>query len=177
MNIDIGPAGDAEFDIIHNLARFYMYDMAEHAGWPFDETGSFEAEDSLNPYWGRPRPSRVWPGDWLGMAFLARVDGNPAGFALVVRQQEAPAVFDMGEFFVARQYRRHDLGRRLAYAMFDRFAGQWVVREMLSNVGAQAFWRRIIGDYTKGDFRDSQEHFKENGDRDFIVQRFESGKH
>jgi predicted acetyltransferase len=174
MNLEIVSADDA-YETVSNLARFYIYDMAEHAGFPFAANGDFVVGDQFNPWWGRERPSRPWPAEWKGSAFLARVDGNPAGFALVTRQSEKPVTYDMGEFFVARQYRRQKVGDRLATAMFDRFAGQWVVREMLSNVNAQAFWRRIIADYTGGKFTDAKEKFPQYGGRDFIVQRFESG--
>src|SRR5690349_12970262 len=127
MDIEIIKAGEAEYPVILNLAKYYYYDMAEHASFPFGPDGDFTIGDALNPFWGKPRPSREWPAAWKGSAFLARVDGNPAGFALV---NEQGAVIDMAEFFVARQYRRHDLGRKLAYAMFDRFRGPWEVREM-----------------------------------------------
>lgn len=176
MEFEIVPAGDAEYEIVSNLARFYIYDMAEHAGFPFEANGDLSIGDGFNPWWGRARPSRPWPPEWTGSAFLLRIDDNPAGFALVTRQQEEPAIYDMAEFFVARQYRHHHAGLRLAHAMFDRFAGQWIVREMLSNVSAQAFWRRIIGTYTGGKFTDTKENFPQYGGRDFIVQRFESGR-
>jgi predicted acetyltransferase len=176
MKLEILSA-DNEFETVSNLARFYIYDMAEHAGFPFGANGDFVVGDQFNPWWGRDRPSRPWPETSKGFAFLARVDDNPAGFALVTRLSERPEVYDMGEFFVARQYRRQRVGDRLATAMFDRFPGQWIVREMLSNVNAQAFWRRIIADYTAGRFSDAKENFPQYGGRDFIVQRFESGSH
>lgn len=176
MEFEIVRAGNDEYEIVNNLARFYIYDMAEHAGFPFEANGDLGVGDMFNLWWGKERPSRPWPADWTGFAFLLRIDGNPAGFALVTRQQKKPAVYDMAEFFVARQYRRQHAGERLAHAMFDRFTGQWIVREMLSNVNAQAFWRRIIGTYTGGKFIDAKENFPQYGGRDFIVQRFESGR-
>ena len=125
-------------------------------------------------YWGRPG-KHVWPAAWRGFPFLIRVDGRPAGFALVRRLSETPAIYDMGEFFVGRQQRRHGIGRRVATALFDRFAGHWEVREMPSNLTAQAFWRRIIADYTKGAFTDGREVFAAHDGKEFVVQRFRSG--
>jgi predicted acetyltransferase len=176
MDFEILPAGDAEYPIVKNLARFYMYDMAEHAGWPFEADGDFDIGDTFDPYWGKPRPSRAWPEGWQGLPFLSRANGNLAGFALVVRQRETPPRYDMGEFFVGRQYRRHGVGRRMAAALFDRFVGEWTIRQLLTNRAAQAFWRRIIADYTGGKFTDTQEHFAEYGGKEFIVQRFGSGR-
>ena len=56
MDLEIVAAGDAEYETVINLARFYIYDMAEHAGFPFGENGDFVVGDQFNPWWGRERP-------------------------------------------------------------------------------------------------------------------------
>jgi predicted acetyltransferase len=78
----------------------------------------------------------------------------------------------MGEFFIARQHRRQGFGNSVATTLFDRFAGAWEVREMPMNTPAQAFWRKIIADYTVGAFTETRETFASYGDKEFIVQRF-----
>lgn len=172
MDLDIAPASDGDYGVACNLARFYFYDMAEHAGWPFPENGLFDIGDHFAPYWGKPAAKSAWPAAWRGFAFVVRVDGHPAGFALV--QQHGEMQFDMGEFFIGRQYRRNAVGQRVATAMFDRFAGHWQVREMPTNVAAQAFWRKIIADYTGSAFTETQAVFPEYGSKEFVVQRFKS---
>jgi predicted acetyltransferase len=73
------------------------------------------------------------------------------------------------------EYRRSGLGRRVANALFDRFAGDWEVRELPSNTTAQAFWCRVIADYTREAFTEGQEFFAAHG-REFVVQRFRGGQ-
>jgi len=170
MNFEMSPADD-DYAIVANLARFYIYDMAEHAGWHFPESGLFDAEDHFASYWNRAG-GKKWPPEWRGLPFLIRVEGHPAGFALV--KQMSAASYDMGEFFIGRQHRRRGLGQHAATALFDQFKGNWEVREMPTNVAAQAFWRRIIGQYTHGAFTDTREKFAAYQDREFIVQRFRS---
>src|SRR2546428_5634753 len=119
MNLQIAPADDADYAVVANLARFYIYDMAEHAGWNFPADGLFDSEDGFASYWGLPGAARSWPPEWKGFPFLIRVDGHPAGFALVKRLKEMPLTFDMGEFFIARQYRRHGLGQKTAVQLFN----------------------------------------------------------
>ena len=41
MGLEITPASDADYDIVHNLARFYIYDISEHAGLNFPADGLF----------------------------------------------------------------------------------------------------------------------------------------
>lgn len=172
--IEICPPDKADLAIVRNLALFYIYDMSEHAGFDFDYAGTFAPAASLSNYWGiKPEAAAdQWPDHWHGYAHLLRSGGRPAGFALVKRIGDG--VFDMGEFFIARKYRRKGAGAEVAQAMFRRYPGRWEVREMLTNVAAQAFWRKTIGDFTGGDYQEARERFPAYRNNEFIVQRFDS---
>jgi predicted acetyltransferase len=172
VGLEIVPASDADFPVVSNLARGYIHDVAVHAGLTLPADGLVDSGDLLANYWHRAAAPRAWPPAWRGFPFLLRIDGHPAGFSLVKRLNEAPAAFDMGEFFVARQHRRQGIGRRMATALFDTFGGRWEVREMPTNTPAQHFWRRVIADYTGGAFTEEREAFPAYGEREFIVQRF-----
>ena len=163
MTINIDSAKDAR-DVVRNMFACYIHDLSEMAGIDVGDDGAFALPASFAAWWDGPDATRRHP-------FLLRADGKLAGFALV--RQIADETYDMGEFFVLRKFRRSGLGRQAACALFDRFAGNWEVREMVSNAPAQAFWRRIIGDYTAGDFNDAREYF-EAYKREFVVQRFRS---
>jgi len=78
---------------------------------------------------------------------------------------------EISEFFVLRKYRRRGVGRRAAVKVLEAFPGRWEVAEMEWNVEAQAFWRSVIGDYTRGTF---DEFRARHGATDFVVQRFEA---
>jgi predicted acetyltransferase len=119
MGLEITPASEADYTIVCNLARFYIYDIAEHTGLNFPANGMFDSGDQLANYWGRTGTRRTWPTGWRGFPFLLRIDGHPAGFALVKRMRDTPATFDMGEFFIARQYRRLGFGSSVASMLFD----------------------------------------------------------
>ena len=62
------------------------------------------------------------------------------------------------EFFVGPPFRRHGVGRGAAMLLFSRFAGEWTIAEQARNPGAIRFWRRIIAEYTNGDFRERRAH-------------------
>ena len=173
MKIEIVTAAAKEFAVVSNLFQFYAYDMSEFMAFDVAAEGVYPLPQSLWNYWGGAAGTgeHHWPAGWRGHPFLVRADDNLAGFALV--RQLSESAFDMGEFFILRKYRRSGLGAHVARAMFDRFAGAWEVRELVPNLAAQAFWRKIISDYTAGKFEDGSKYF-EAYYNEFVFQRFRS---
>ncbi|MGH3281079.1 MAG: GNAT family N-acetyltransferase [Trebonia sp.] len=71
---------------------------------------------------------------------MFRVDGAWAGLALVFTGDP----HDIAEFFVMRKYRRRGIGAEAVAQLFERFPGEWTVRQQLSNPAATTFWRKAI---------------------------------
>jgi predicted acetyltransferase len=145
--------------VLQNLAAFYVYDLSEFMGWDCPESGLFGARGE---------------DEWYGASFdhyLLRVGGRLAGFAIVERLSESD--FDMAEFFILRKFRGQGVGRKVAESLFDRYPGRWRVRELSENTAAQAFWRRVIGAYTRGSFTESREIFSGWPEPE-VVQRFDT---
>jgi predicted acetyltransferase len=87
--------------------------------------------------------------------YLIAADGRIAGFVLL-RETYAydgtGRVIDVAEFFVLRKYRRQGVGEAAARAIFDGHRGRWQVAQIAANTPARAFWRKVIGRYTRGRF-------------------------
>jgi predicted acetyltransferase len=173
MKIVIDRAGDGGEATIRNLFPLYIHDLSEHTGWNVPDDGLFVASDLLAQYWGRKPidPRFHWPDGLSGHPFLIRADGKLAGFALIREIKKDPPGFDVGEFFILRKYRGRGVGKEVAHRLFDMFRGNWQVRELLENTPAQAFWRRIIDEYTAGDYTETKEVFPPFP-FEMIVQRF-----
>jgi predicted acetyltransferase len=172
VTVELVPARDDDIEIVRNLVTFYIYDLSEFGRWDVNEKGTFGLPAGIGNYWsGGEGPH--WKPHWQGFPFLVRVDGEIAGFALVKRIAESPPAYDMGEFFILRKFRRSGVGEQTACTLFNRFRGQWDVREMPVNLPAQNFWRRIIARYTQNDFTEAREIFPEYG-AEFVIQRFQS---
>ncbi|HEY3100851.1 MAG TPA: GNAT family N-acetyltransferase [Methylomirabilota bacterium] len=124
-----------DVSIVRRLVQLYIYDLVG-ARWGVEADGTYGS-----PRWHR----RFWRRDGRHH-FIVRVNGRPAGFALV---REMPSVDDvpsreMSEFFVLRTYRRSGVGTRVARALFRRFPGRWELSVLTWNVIARPFWRRVI---------------------------------
>jgi predicted acetyltransferase len=160
----LDPVRDDERELLLRLFELYLHDFSgmEHAD--VDDEGLFQppARPFVTTHWTEPGQH----------AFLLRVADKPAGFALF--RESSPIAGSAGRrylsgFFVMRAYRRQGYGAAMAKELFRRFPGPWQVLEVRLNPGAQAFWRRVIGEATEGQFRERWLNERE------IVQEFEIG--
>lgn len=58
----------------------------------------------------------------------------------------------IAEFLIMPKYRRHHIGKKVAYDIFEKFKGDWEVQPMENNSIAYSFWKNIINEYTKGKY-------------------------
>ncbi len=104
--------------------------------------------------------------------FIIFADVEPAGFVLVNSHTHlSESEWAMAEFYVCPPYRRKGFGRKAAVDAFCRFPGKWEVYERDFNETARRFWRKIIGEYTHGIFK---EVFLESEDWRGHIQSFNS---
>lgn len=152
----------AERPLLARLAQLYLYDFSAFDHAQVDETGRFTDLDADFDAYGSD-PARH--------AFLLRVAGKAAGFALVDELSQRPSGNDrhsIAEFFVMRAYRRRGYGVAVAHELFDRFPGPWQVAQIEANRPAQAFWRRVIDAYTGSRYRERR------SPTGAIIQEFET---
>ena len=159
----LAPLAEGERPLLQRLFELYLYDFSELEHADIDEEGWFvpSARDWLARYWTEPGKH----------ALLLRVGGKPAGLALVDESSPLAGSGDrrfLGAFFVARAYRRRGLGAAAARSVFGRFPGRWQVLQIRANLPAQRFWRRVIGDYTGGRYRERWVSERE------VVQEFDT---
>jgi predicted acetyltransferase len=62
--------------------------------------------------------------------------------------------WSIAEFFVLPAFRRKKVGERAAGILFARHKGVWHVAELRTNRQAIAFWRKVIGRFTSGRFKE-----------------------
>lgn len=134
--------------IVENLFRYYVYDLAEFGKWRCGDDGNYGFNPLLlDPHWNR---DDHWP-------YLIYHDDELAGFCLLRRYPFDMSIYDVDQFFILRKFQGMGIGKeafRLAVA--DR-PGLWQTRIMLENTSALNFWRSAItsasGDLCKEEIR------------------------
>ncbi|MBI3240790.1 MAG: GNAT family N-acetyltransferase [Chloroflexi bacterium] len=147
MDIEIQPASLSDKPILRNLLELCQHDYSEFDSADVDEHGLF-GYNYLDNYWTEPGRH----------PFLVRVSGKLAGFVLVrlLDSADNQPTYSMAEFFILRKYRRLGVGREVARRIFDKFQGKWSVAQEDGNRPAQAFWRKVIAEYTNEDYEEVQ---------------------
>jgi predicted acetyltransferase len=147
MDVQLVEANESDLPLLDNLAQLYQYDFSEFDGSDIGDDGRFDWVDWRALF---EKPNHH--------VFRICVDGRTAGFASVYKghafRDEGESVWWMDEFFVMRSFRDRGVGERVARMLFDAFPGTWEIAQIRPNVGAQAFWRKVIGRYTEGTFEE-----------------------
>jgi len=137
MKTSLYQASFDEMPIVLNMAKLYRYDLSEFMEWSVEPDGMYYCYE-LETYW----ENQNYP-------FIIRVNNELAGFALVSRSSDKiKASYTIGEFFVLRKFRKFGVGRKVALDIFNKFKGEWEVKQLINNKPAIIFWEKLISNYT-----------------------------
>ena len=158
--IEIRSARVEDRPALQRMLELYQYELSDIWDQNLDANGEYGYV-----------LDRFWSGDGC-RAFVATVSGHYAGFALADGAVKVgKSGHWMDQFFVLKKYCRSGLGAALARHVFEALPGRWEVGQMPGNLAAQAFWRRVIADYTKGAY---SEHAISSGWWQGAVQSFDA---
>src|SRR5204862_1102352 len=106
----------ADVPLVRRLIQLYIYDLGGDR-WGVERDGTFGSPSWHRRFWRRGGGEHV----------VVRVDGRPAGFALMRDRAQfaGNGVREISEFFVLRRYRRRGVGTEVARALFARFPDAW----------------------------------------------------
>jgi predicted acetyltransferase len=139
--VSVRLAGSSERQLIENLSQFYIYDFSEmeppgSGEMEFGDQGGYSGLPDLDSYWRVEgfRPLLIRVEEWL------------VGFALVnTRSHRGGSVeHNMGEFFVARKYRRLGVATEAVGQILMQYPGHWEVAVAERNLAARVFWPRAL---------------------------------
>jgi predicted acetyltransferase len=125
---------------LEHLVQLYIHDFNEFLAPDrkvgLGEDGRFADVLKLDRYW-TDADRAVW---------FIRVGGALAGFALLDTASHCGRSVDynMGEYFIARMFRRDGIGTRAAIDLIDMHAGQWEIAVGARNLPALRFWPRVV---------------------------------
>jgi predicted acetyltransferase len=122
-------ARESERPAIESLLERYLIELSQHREVAVGATRAVEYP-YLKDYWSdRDRfPFTVWSNNEL------------VGFILV----RGGSVFQIAEFFIEPNHRRHGIGSRAVASIFREFPGRWELQVMTGNESGLRFWEKCI---------------------------------
>lgn len=148
MNIELAHISIDEKPILRNLMQLCFHDYSEFNNEDVGPYGLFNYK-YLDYYWTESDR----------FAYFVKVEGKLAGFALGMHNRlvDGDNLNILSEFFILRKYRRKGIGMKTAHRLFSKYSGKWSIVQEEDNYPAQTFWRKVINEYTKGNFTESQQ--------------------
>ena len=131
-----------EKDILYRLLQFALYDGSKYTDNDIDSNGIFSYKWFDNYFTDENR-----------FSYFIRSNDDIIGIVMINKHMK---VFKDGhsvaEFLVLPKYRKHHIGSKVAYMVFDMFPGNWEVEPIEKSEEACIFWKKVIEKYTNGDF-------------------------
>ena len=141
------PASVNDYQMIKNIARFYIYDLSKECGhisddWCLPQDGLFESFDFKNYFEENTRK-----------AYLVKVYNDVAGFIFLNQAVTCKdSDWNIGEFFILDRYQRHGVGKIAAKKIWQLHPGKWEVSVIPENNSALKFWENTISKFTTNVF-------------------------
>ena len=158
MNVEVIPCPPEQKQVLKNLYVFWRYNrlkyLAAGPGSYVNAHGVIDGPDSRTHEESTLGEDGLWDRPHAIFPFLIRADEQLVGFAVVVGKGHCTRGRDwrMNDFFLLNRYRRQGIGRAAAHILFDRFPGEWEVGQLTNDPDSQAFWQKVIGEYTGGSY-------------------------
>jgi len=152
-----------DYPVIQNMARFYVYDMSRYCGhdsidWACPADGLYECIDFKSYFIEENRH-----------AYYVKIEDELAGFVLINKNGLTQGVdWVMGEFFILARFQGAGISQQVAKLIWDQFKGAWEVRVIPENIKALKFWRKIINEYSMGQY--SEELVKVGAGKRYIFK-------
>ena len=152
LNIDLIPATREQIPVMHQLACLYRYDLSEFTDWPVPKDGHY-VYHHLEDYW----EDGYTP-------LLLKVNAELAGFVILENRKADDEIdFEFVEFFILRKFRGRGVGKYVAIRLFNMYSGRWLIKQLIANEPAIAFWRKLLSEYTAESFEEYTEQDSEFG--------------
>ena len=154
MNFELVNVDKQDKEKLYRLLQYAMYDGSQYIDNDINMDCIFEYKWFDNYFTDSDRN-----------AYFIKKDNSYLGMVMVNEnlkfQQNGKSI---AEFLIMPKYRRHHIGKKVAYEIFDKFKGNWEVQPMENNPIAYSFWKNVINEYTNGNYK-----IKNDGTEDIFI--------
>ncbi|WP_246941608.1 GNAT family N-acetyltransferase [Bacillus pinisoli] len=130
-----------QLEVLGNLFEYYVYefspilqiDVSKNGKYGFTKIHDYFTYDRYHPYFILSEEKLI-------------------GFCIVEKVSDQEFDYRIDQFFILKKYGNRGLGSKAATKIFDLFKGKWQITQTETNYRAQAFWRKLIKEYSNNQF-------------------------
>ena len=144
MEVYLDRVNISQKETLYRLLEYSLFEESKNDGNEMDENGIY-------PY----RYFDLYFTEKERDAFFIRNKENNQllGFVMLnTYMQKNPQGHSVAEFMVLPKYRRHHIGKKVAFQCFDQYMGCWEVSPSLGSDSAYRFWENVIREYTDNNY-------------------------
>ena len=157
MNIYLEKVKEENKEVLYRLLEYSLYEesandlneMNEDAIFEYKYFNSYFTDDDRDAYFIREKETN-----------------KILGFAMVNTYVQ---VFENGhsiaEFMVIPKYRKNNIGKKVAFELFDRYRGNWEVSPSYNSCSALFFWNKVVKDYISSNYKFENDLFLFNNEK------------
>ncbi|HFO1051717.1 MULTISPECIES: GNAT family N-acetyltransferase [Bacillus cereus group] len=138
MFITLQAVQESEKERLRNLYALYLHDLSTFTpNITIGVNGFFEFED-LHMFWGN---------DGITPYFI-KGDNDIVGFLLLLERPflKKKNDFSIHDIFILNQYKGKGIGKQVIKNVLKEKRGQYFVIELVKNVPAVSFWKKVYGE-------------------------------
>ena len=145
MDIYLTKVKKEEKEILYRLLQYSLFEESETDLNEMNEQAEFEYK-YFDAY---------FTDDDRYAYFIKEKETNKLlGFSLVNEHvQKFENGHSIAEYLVIPKYRRNKIGKNVAFEIFNRFPGNWEVSPSYNSEKAYLFWKHVIEEYTKNNYK------------------------
>ncbi len=130
-------------ELVEKLMQLCIYDYSLHDNIDLNHKGQFNYK-YLNYYWQ----------DKNRFAYIIYYQNKIAGLILIrINIKEKKGFYNsIAEFFIANNYKRKGIGRKVIGIVFKKFKGHWKISYHHNNICGKKFWEKVVSEYTKNKY-------------------------
>ncbi|MEM5632075.1 GNAT family N-acetyltransferase [Bacillus toyonensis] len=135
MVVALQRVQESEKEILRNLYALYLHDLSKFTtNITIGVNGFLEYKD-LHLF---------WENDGITPYFI-KIDNSIVGFLLLLERPflKKENDFCMNDIFILNQYRGKGIGKQVIENLLEEKRGQYFVIELLKNVPAVSFWKKV----------------------------------
>ena len=138
MNLEIKKVELAEREKLEKLLQLYLHDLSLYFPIPFNSNECKYIYD-LSKYFEKD------------YAYFIVSENNILGFVLV--DDNSNKNYEISEIFVLNNYKGKKIGEKAVTKIFDLYKGNWIIKTVPSSPVAEAFWIKVVNNYTRGTYK------------------------